>query len=102
MDIGKNIKHIRTAKKLSRKKLSELSGLSAGYIEEIESNKKTPTIESLLKISAVFQLTVSELIGETSIQFTPDFHELITDLESLPDEALEAVKAVVKIMKRVK
>jgi transcriptional regulator with XRE-family HTH domain len=54
MDIGSGVKSFRTLNKLSRKQMSDITGVSAGYIEEIESGKKTPTIEILLKISSAF------------------------------------------------
>lgn len=97
--IGKNIKSIRLSKGLSRKQLSNLSGLSAGYIEEIENSKKNPTIDSLLKLSSVFKLTVSELIGETPKTYSKELSELIENTKQLSPSQIEAINNLLKELK---
>jgi transcriptional regulator with XRE-family HTH domain len=87
MDIGSHIKELRLEKNLSRKALSELIGLSPGYIEEIESNKKKPTIDTLLKFSAFYSVTISELIGEIQNDLAPELRELLDTAKQLsPDQ----------------
>jgi transcriptional regulator with XRE-family HTH domain len=72
MDIGSYIKKYRLERNLSRKALSEIIGLSPGYIEEIESNKKKPTIDTLQKFGSFYNVTISELIGEVKNDFPPE------------------------------
>ena len=48
---GKRVKDLRISKKLSQEKLAELSGLHSTYIGQIERGEKSPTIESIYKIS---------------------------------------------------
>ena len=50
MDIGTRLKALRTAKKTTIKALSEATGLSVGFISNIERNVNNPTINSLMKI----------------------------------------------------
>lgn len=99
MDIGLNIKLLRTSRKLSRKAMSEKIGLSAGYIEEIESNKKSPSIDTLLKLGAFFNVTISELIGEVNEPFTPELKVLIDNAKDLTPEQLEQLSKFLKTLK---
>jgi transcriptional regulator with XRE-family HTH domain len=69
--------------------MSDITGVSAGYIEEIESGKKTPTIEILLKISSAFNITVSELIGETKNELSPEIKRMMDNAIKLPADKLD-------------
>jgi transcriptional regulator with XRE-family HTH domain len=89
MDIGSHIKEFRTQRKLSRKALSELAGISASYIEEIESNKKKPTIDTLMKLGAVYNVTISELIGEIENETPPELKRMLDNAKQLPQDKLE-------------
>lgn len=98
MDIGKNIKSFRTSRKLSRKTLSEKIGLSAGYIEEIESNKKTPSIDTLLKLSSFFNTTVSELIGDCPPSMSKELKLLIENAKNLTSSQIEGLSIFLKTL----
>lgn len=45
------LKEIRTKKKMSRKKLAELSNISEAYLSMIENGKRTPTVEVINNIA---------------------------------------------------
>ena len=49
--ITKNIKKIRLEKNLSQEKLSNLSGLTKGYISKIEKADRAPPLSTLSKIA---------------------------------------------------
>ncbi|MTB53922.1 helix-turn-helix domain-containing protein [Lewinella sp. W8] len=51
MNIPSKIKEIREKKGISQAALAEASGLSATYISQVESGKKSPTLKSLQKLS---------------------------------------------------
>ena len=42
--VGENLRRIREEKRLSRRELSELSGISQSYIVKIEEGTKNPTL----------------------------------------------------------
>ncbi len=46
-----SLKKIRENKGISERQLSKITGISQGYISEIESGKKSPTIRMLYKIA---------------------------------------------------
>lgn len=49
-----NLMNFRKKKKLSQRKMSELLGISRSYYSEIETGKKTPSVELAYKIEEVF------------------------------------------------
>ena len=59
--LGQRIRNYRTAKRLSQEKLAELSGCHPAYIGQIERGEKNATIESVEKISAALDVSLSRL-----------------------------------------
>lgn len=62
---GEKLKTLRTQHQISMKDLaSQLGYASHGYISEIENSKKQPTVEFVLKVSYLFQVTTDELLKD--------------------------------------
>ncbi len=53
-----NIKNFRESKHLTQEKLSELAGISADYLSEIERGKKVPSIKRLIQISEALDIEI--------------------------------------------
>jgi len=62
ISIGKEIKKIKSDKKISYYKLSKLSGLTHSQIQNIENGNKAYTFESLLKICNGLDIDIGNLI----------------------------------------
>lgn len=63
MNIGKNIRTYRNEKKLSQRKLAELSGVSFAYIQQLERGQRdNPSTRILNKIAAVFNIKLTQLL----------------------------------------
>jgi len=61
--IAQNIKRLRKAKKLSQERLARLANVANNTIIKIEAGKnKNPTLDTLKKISRVFNVSIDELI----------------------------------------
>lgn len=56
MDIGARLKTLRTARKVTIKALAEATGLSVGFISNIERDVNNPTINSLMKICSALEV----------------------------------------------
>lgn len=74
--LGQRIRSYRTAKGLSQEKLAELSGCHPTYIGQIERGEKNATIESIEKIAAALNISLSRLFemlgsGEDRAQGIP-------------------------------
>lgn len=52
---------IRTEKGLSLEELSAISGVSSTHLNDIENNKKSPTIHTLEKIAKALNVKISDL-----------------------------------------
>lgn len=65
--LAKNLKKLRTQKKLSQEKLARLVDISYNTIAKIEAGKaKNPTFETLSKLADVFDISIDELTGRRS------------------------------------
>lgn len=65
MTLGARIKKLRADKKLSLRKLEQMTGLSRSTLSEIESGSiKNPTIATLSKIAQALKIPISDLVGE--------------------------------------
>ncbi len=62
---GEKLHALRTRKRMTLKELATALGLTAhGYISEIESGKKKPTAEFVLKVARYFNITTDELLKD--------------------------------------
>jgi transcriptional regulator with XRE-family HTH domain len=59
MDIGSQIKHLRTAKKMSLRQLSEKTSLSIGFLSQLERGMTSVAVDSLGIIAKVFAVDLS-------------------------------------------
>ena len=53
-----NIKTFRENQNLTQEKLSELAGISADYLSEIERGKKVPSIKRLIQIPEALDIEI--------------------------------------------
>lgn len=60
--ISKNIKHLRSLKKLSQEGLADELGVTRSRIGSYEENRSAPTIDMLIKLSDYFRIPVDILI----------------------------------------
>lgn len=62
--IGKKIKELRKKRGLSQRQLGEIVGVSESQISNIESDRKSTSIERQLKIADALGVHVSELYDD--------------------------------------
>jgi len=65
--ISKRIKELRNKKEISQRDLAEILGLSQQAIAKWEIGKSEPDIETLKKLSAIFEVDIKYLLGEIDI-----------------------------------
>ena len=72
---GEKLRALRTRHKMTLKELAMELGLHAhGYISEIETGKKKPTAELVLKVARLFDVTTDQLLKD-EIDLEMDFDE---------------------------
>ncbi|MGL5032329.1 MAG: helix-turn-helix domain-containing protein [Microcystaceae cyanobacterium] len=82
----KTIKQLRTLLDMSQTTLSEKTGFSRSHLSEIETGKKTPSLETLTEIVKVFDLRLSQFHwikenSETTLEVAKNYLKIkeITD-----------------------
>ncbi|MCL2224891.1 MAG: helix-turn-helix domain-containing protein [Defluviitaleaceae bacterium] len=63
--IGKRVRVNRKLQNMTQSELAEKTGMSDVYISYIETAKKRPSLESLLKISSVLGVSIDSLVSDT-------------------------------------
>lgn len=70
--IGKKIKDLRTKESMTLKDLSDRTELSTGYLSQLERGLTTVSVDSLVKLSEVFNVQLShffnmQIMSDTSV-----------------------------------
>lgn len=65
LDIGKRLKEIRTARRLSQRALAKKTGVANASISQIESNRLNPTVGALKRILDGIPISLAEFFDET-------------------------------------
>lgn len=74
LDVGTRIRAFRKKNKLSLNDLSKLTGIAASNLSSMELNKSSPTLSTLLKIAAAFDMTVGALLDQVLHTTAAVFH----------------------------
>ncbi len=64
--VGMKIKKLRTKKKYTLKQLSEETGLSIGFLSQLERGMSTIAIDSLAKVAAILDIELSSFFESSS------------------------------------
>ena len=66
--IGAKVKAFRTAKKYTLKQLSEESGLSIGFLSQLERGLSSIAIDSLAKLATILGVSLSSFFDSSADQ----------------------------------
>ncbi len=66
-EVGSRIRHQRKRRKLSQEQLAEKSDLHPSYIGQLERGIKTPTIDTLYRITKGMNLSLSDFLKDLEI-----------------------------------
>lgn len=87
LNIGSKITELRKAKNWSQEDLAKEVGSSRVMIGNYERNSNTPSIDIILKIAKVFDVSVDYLVGEGQLStYDKEVLKRIEDIEHLPEE----------------
>ena len=84
--IGKRIKEQRQRRNLTQEMLAELIEVSPGYISLVETGRKQASLDTLLSISEMLNITLNELLVGNQIPLDTDYNSEIADLMSGCDQ----------------
>lgn len=82
--MGKVIKAVRITKGLSQADLAEYTDLSVPYISHIETGRSKASLETIVNIASVLNVTVDRLLSGnlSSVDYAPELRELFSDCSS--------------------
>jgi len=84
LDIGSKITELRKARKWSQEELAKKVDSSRVMIGNYERNTNTPSIDIILKMAKVFDVSVDYLLGEGKhVSFDKQTLKRLEDIESL-------------------
>jgi len=93
---GKRVKDLRISKKLSQEKLAELSGLHSTYIGQIERGEKSPTIESIYKISVGLGVSMPDFFKNMEVTEEKYADIIYNEVLSLSKEKQKKIHEIIK------
>lgn len=76
--IGNRIAQLRKLKNLTQKELAEMLNVSDKVVSKWETEKSLPDVETMLKLSKVLDISISELydcVGNTNTKKMEDYNE---------------------------
>ncbi len=92
---GQRIRGLRQSKNISQEKLAELSGLHTTYIGQIERGEKSPTLDSIYKISLGLDVDLSKLFDNIdsmaksgSIDYALKIYNEVVGLKNIQKEKI--------------
>lgn len=105
-DIGKRIRGLRMAMKLTQSQFAELVGLSEDSIGKVERGISVPTIDTLMKMAEGLKVTLAELLGEPQ-QKAEGKNKILNDfikyLRTKPPDDIRLIHEVtIKVLERKK
>ena len=82
--LGKNLKKIREAKKISQRKLARMVSISGQMISKIENGDANPSLATLKKMAAALDVPISALFPQEDIDaLNKTFSDLKKTIERL-------------------
>ncbi|MCA0400181.1 MAG: short-chain fatty acyl-CoA regulator family protein [Proteobacteria bacterium] len=77
--IGGKVRRLRQEQRLSQTQMATELGISASYLNLIESNQRPVTVSVLLKLAEKFQVDLAALSGENDERLQTDLMEALSD-----------------------
>lgn len=100
-NLGLRLAKLREAKGISARDMSLRLGMSANYINKIETGKSCPSMESFFNICIFLGVSQSEFFDE-EISNPERFSELVSDFSELDDSTQSHVAGIVKELRKNK
>jgi len=67
MELGEKLKAIRMEKKMTLDEVAKKSSLTKSFISQIELNKTSPSITSLMKVASALEIRLTDLFRENNL-----------------------------------
>lgn len=72
MELNKRLRLLRKQMNMTLKDLKDETGLSLPFLSEVERGDSNPSLESLQKIAETYNMSLPELLGDSSLSQNDD------------------------------
>ncbi|WP_313559206.1 helix-turn-helix domain-containing protein [Ruminiclostridium cellobioparum] len=102
-NLGSRLREFRKKANLSTTKLSEITGISSGYISELENGKKSdPSFEIIYRLLRGINVSVDSFMNDTPVvPLSPESKELVDIFNSLSSSKRKALLSVAHVFKNM-
>ena len=86
MGLGAKLKAARQARGLSLAELADSSGLTKGFISQVENGRSNPSLDSLRRIAVALEVSVQSLLDDSNLAlYSSGTHRISTQIFRLKD-----------------
>ncbi len=97
--LGSRVKRKRLELNLTQERLAELADISAVYVGQIERGERHMTIDILVKLSEILEISVEELLKDSTKENIPSrMKEISNLLNELNSSEIDRLINVIKAM----
>ena len=96
--LGNKIKYKRKEQRYTQEQLSELCDISIGFLAHIEAGTRSPSLETLYKISKILKLSIDYLLLDTTIDDNNFIQYVSVAVQNKPIERYNRFCNVVKVL----
>lgn len=97
---GRELRKMRQQRRLTQEKLAELVDLSVPYISHLERGTKKPSMEVLVRLAEILDVTVDRLLSGNKVTdsaaYYPEVQELLGDCSVLERVVLTEIVCAAK------
>lgn len=98
--IGQRISELRKERNLSQYQLAELINVTYPYISHIETARKKPSLESLVRIATVLGVTLDRILLGNQVTYISDYlPEILSQMEDCSQYEKAVIYDMVKSTK---
>ena len=103
-DLGSRLRELRTKANLSTTKLSKITGISSGYISELETGQKAdPSFEIIYNLLQGINVSLDSFVNNSpSTPLSPESRELVDIFNVLSPSKRNALLSIAKVLKTMK
>ena len=92
--IGKRIREIRKMQNLTIEQLAEKAEITPNYMGQIERGARTPSTDSLIRLSKELDVSIDYLCGSTEMEHNYYVNQIISKMAGLSENQQKAILQV--------
>lgn len=96
--LGLRIKAARESKNMTQEQLCELANLSSNFLSNVERAKRTPSLETIVKICSILDVTTDHILSDSVITSDTVNADIANKLSKCNNKSLEIISQFIDLM----